>query len=131
MSSNEREVSSSLRMKALTEIRLFRKRKRQEINIAKLSSIKKRKHEEPRAGATNTMRRITDVNLVIRELKNRCRKFSAWKNFSCCMSVKLSPSSEFQTFLAAFRIVLGVAHLSHISANDNMKASRFIVTIMV
>ena len=54
-------------------------------------------------------------------------RFSAWKNFSCCMSMKLSPSSEIPTFLAAFRIVLGVAHLSHISANDNMKASRFIV----
>ena len=65
MSSNEKEVSSSLRMKALTEIRLSRKRKKQEINIANLSSIIKQKHDEPRAGATNTMRRITDVNLVI------------------------------------------------------------------
>ena len=74
MPSNEKEVSSSLRMKDLTEIRLSRKRKRQEINIANLSSIKKRKHEEPRAGATNTMRRIIDVNLVIRELKHGCRK---------------------------------------------------------
>ena len=72
MSSNEKEVSSSLRMKALTEIRLSRKRKRQEINIANLSSIKKRKHDEPRAGATNTMRGIIDVNLVISELKNGC-----------------------------------------------------------
>ena len=74
MSSNEKELSSSLRMKALTEIRLSRKRKRQEINIANLSSIKKRKHDEPRAGATNTMRRIIDVDLVISELKNGCRK---------------------------------------------------------
>ena len=63
MSSNEKEVSSSLRMKAPTEIRLSLKRKRQEINIAILSSIKKRKHKEPRTGATNTMRRTTDVNL--------------------------------------------------------------------
>ena len=54
-------------------------------------------------------------------------RFSVWANFSCCMSVTFSPSSEISTFLAAFRIVLGVAHLSHISANDNVKASRFIV----
>ena len=74
MSSNENEVSSSLRMKALTEIRLSRKRKRQEINIANLSSIKNRKHDEPRARAANTMRRIIDVDLVISELKNGCRK---------------------------------------------------------
>ena len=74
MSSNEKEVSSFLRMKALTEIRLSRKRNRQEINITKLRFIKKRKREELRAGATNAMRRIIDVNLVIRELKNRCRK---------------------------------------------------------
>ena len=75
-SSNEKEVSSSLRMKALTEICLSQKRKRQEINIANLSSIRKLKHDEPRARATNTMRRIIDVNVVISELKNgfqRCK----------------------------------------------------------
>ena len=54
-------------------------------------------------------------------------RFSAWANFSCCMSVTLGPSPEIPTFLAAFRIVLGVAYLSHVSANDNIKTSRFIV----
>ena len=32
-------------------------------------------------------------------------RFSAWANFSCCMSVTFSPSSEIPTFLAAFWIV--------------------------
>ena len=71
MSSNGKELFSSLRMKALTEIPLSRKRKRQEINIVKLNSIEK---EEPQAGVTNTIRRIVDVNLVFRELKNGCNK---------------------------------------------------------
>ena len=38
MFSNKKEVSSSLRMKALTEIRLSRKGKRPEINIANLTT---------------------------------------------------------------------------------------------
>ena len=77
MSSNEKKVASSLRMKAVNENRLSQKGKRQEMNIAKLSSIKKQKFEEPRAGATNIIRSITDVDLVIRELKYGYTKYKS------------------------------------------------------
>ena len=75
MSSCGKKVASFLRMKTVDENRISRKRKRQETNIyCKAVLHQKQNFVKPRAGATNTIRRIIDVDLVIRELKKWMQK---------------------------------------------------------
>ena len=47
-----------------------------------------------------------DVDLSIEDVDgvSTSMRFAAWTNFSCCISLTLSPSAEIPTFFAAFKM---------------------------